>query len=192
MIMNSVNRVLRLKAATASFLPPLALALALLLLVASATVYSDNSVSEEAEDLVRTFLKAWESGDQESFEASLHADVLFAYPGGELNKAELLSLYSDYQLQKTDIRIYLWDVVVAEEDRFATAYQFAATDRHSGLRQAVGTGIVGRVESGRLILIKEYYDEDVATMQYRGELPLDEGSISPWPSSIWLRPETID
>jgi len=77
-------------------------------------------------------------------------------------------------------------------DRFATAYQFAATDRATGKRQAVGTGVTGIIENGKILLFKEYYDEEVAPRQYDEELPLDEGIVTPWPASIWLRPETID
>lgn len=159
--------------------------------VASIPVSAEISV-EKTRSLVHTFLNAWETGDEDRFSSSLHPDVIFAYPGGRLDKTALIRLYRKYREEKKDIRIYFWDNFVTEENRFATAYQFAATDRKSGLRQAVGTGIVGRVEEGRLILVKEYYDEDVAFKQYRGELPLDEGSVSPWPRSIWLRPETID
>ena len=147
---------------------------------------------EQTRTLVERFLKCWETGDQQTFAALLHADVEFAYPGDRLGKSELLAVFEDYQQRKQDIRIYFWDEFFVDGDKFAFAYQFAATDRATGKRQAVGTGVVGRVEDGKIVLFKEYYDEQVAELQYQGKLPLDEGQVSPWPASVWLRPETID
>ena len=48
------------------------------------------------------------------------------------------------------------------------------------------------MQNGKIVLFKEYYDEEVATLQYAGKLPLDEGQVTPWPASVWLRPETVD
>ncbi len=142
--------------------------------------------------VVATFLTSWELNNSTAFAAALHEDAVFAYPGGRLDKKQAVAMFENYQSEKRDIRIYLWDHVFVDGDRFATAYQFAATDRDSQRRQAVGTGVVGRVKDGRIILIKEYFDEQVAVLQYQGRLPLDEGQVAPWPMSVWLRPETID
>ena len=147
---------------------------------------------EQTRAIVERFLKSWETNDAAAFAAALHADVEFAYPGDRLGKQELLDLFAAYQQEKQDIRIYFWDEFFVAGDRFALAYQFAATDRGSGKRQAVGTGVVGRLKDGKIILFKEYYDESVAELQYQGKLPLDEGEVAPWPARIWLRPETID
>ena len=147
---------------------------------------------QQTRTLVERFLKCWESGDRQTFATLLHADVEFAYPGDRLGKSELLAVFEDYQRRKQDIRIYFWDEFFVDGDKFAFAYQFAATDRATGKRQAVGTGVVGRIEDGKIVLFKEYYDEQVAELQYQGKLPLDEGQVSPWPASVWLRPETID
>ncbi|MEO0998558.1 MAG: nuclear transport factor 2 family protein [Pseudomonadota bacterium] len=147
---------------------------------------------EATRELVQRFLKSWETNDAATFADLLHDDIEFAYPGDRLDKAALLATFHAYQQEKEDIRIYFWDRFFVDADRFATAYQFAATDRDTGLRQAVGTGVIGRIEAGKIVLFKEYYDEQVAIDQYAGKLPLDEGRVSPWPASIWLRPETID
>ncbi len=143
-------------------------------------------------ELVQRFLKSWETNDADTFADLLHDEVEFAYPGDRLDKQSLLATFRAYQRDKENIRIYLWDRFFVDADRFATAYQFAATDRGTGLRQAVGTGVIGRVRDGKIVLFKEYYDEQVAIDQYAGRLPLDEGEVSPWPASVWLRPETID
>lgn len=147
---------------------------------------------QQSRMLVERFLKCWETGDQETFASLLHPEVEFAYPGDRLGKSSLLAVFEEYQRRKKDIRIYFWDEFFVDGNKFAFAYQFAATDRASGKRQAVGTGVVGRIEDGKIVLFKEYYDEQVAELQYQGKLPLDEGQVSPWPASVWLRPETID
>lgn len=165
-----------------------------LALPAPVSVAADDDAPSRAEmrEIVHGFLKAWEDGDAARIAALAHEDILFAYPGGRLDKAGLLETFERYQARKTDIRIYLWEHFLVDGERFASAYQFAATDRESGRRQAVGTGIAGRIADGKIVLLKEYYDEEVALRQYKGELPLDEGIVSPWPASVWLRPETID
>lgn len=161
-------------------------------LVMSTSISEGQSNKDQTQELIGTFLKAWESNDVKTFSSLLHKEVEFAYPGDRLDKDALVKMFEEYQLEKRDIKIYLWDVFLMEDDRFATAYQFAATDRETGKRQAVGTGVTGRIKDGKIILFKEYYDEEVAIMQYAGKLPLDEGVVMPWPASIWLRPETID
>ena len=163
-----------------------------LLLVISCNAGSTGLAHAEAQKIVSDFLKSWENGDIRTFSSLLHDDATFAYPGNILNKEQLLETFRQYQSEKRDIKIYLWDVFLVDGDKFATAYQFAATDRRSGKRQAVGTGVTGVIKDKNIILFKEYYDEEVAVHQYQGELPLDEGIVSPWPASVWLRPETID
>lgn len=148
--------------------------------------------TQQVRSLVENFLKSWETNDAATFAAALHNDVVFAYPGDRLDKTRLVALFASYQAEKKDIKIYLWDQFFVSGDRFFTAYQFAATDRKMNKRQAVGTGVMGRIKDGKIILLKEYYDNEVAEHQYAGKLPLDEGIVSPWPSSIWLRPDTID
>ena len=162
------------------------------LLAISCNAGSAGPAHAEAQKIVLDFLKSWENGDIKTFSSLLHDDVVFAYPGNILNKEQLLETFRQYQSEKRDIKIYLWDVFLVDGDKFATAYQFAATDRRSGKRQAVGTGVTGVIKDRTIILFKEYYDEEVAVRQHRGELPLDEGTVSPWPASVWLRPETID
>lgn len=163
----------------------------LLLLIACERCPAETAPETIAES-VQQFLRAWETGDLSEFESHLHDDLEFAYPGGRLDKEQLIALFQSYRKEKEDIRIYLWDQVIIQGGSFATAYQFAATDRSTGLRQAVGTGVTGRMRDGKIVLFKEYFDEAVAIEQYAGRLPLDEGPVSPWPASIWLRPDTID
>ncbi|MCF3648576.1 nuclear transport factor 2 family protein [Synoicihabitans lomoniglobus] len=151
-----------------------------------------DAARAETKALIQGFLKAWETGDAVTFKAALHPDVLFAYPGGRLGYDEVVALFGDYQSEKTDIKIYFADFFITDGDRYVTAYQFAATDRATEQRFAVGTGVVCRVADGKIVLFKEYWDSELAARQKAGELPLDEGGITPWPSSVWLRPDTID
>lgn len=146
---------------------------------------------EQIETQVKGLIKAWETGDADAFAAALHEKLLFAYPGDRLDRAELIELFKNYHQEKKDIKIYFGRFFV-QDNRFAMTYQFAATDRASGKRQAVGTAAVGRIEDGKIILLKEYYDEHVARRQAAGEIPLDEGQVFPYPASIMLVPSLIN
>jgi len=147
----------------------------------------------EAAGIVHRFLKCWETGDQATFAGLLDDKVVFGYPGGRFGKAELVQTFGDYQRQKKDIKIYFSDFFVSDGQRHVTSYQFAATDRTTGLRFAVGTGVICKIEGGKIIEFKEYWDSEVAGRQKLGELPLDEGQvIAPWPSSVLLRAEKIN
>lgn len=145
-----------------------------------------------AESLIKGFLQSWESGDAPGFTAALHPEVLFAYPGGRLDYDGLVELFGNYQQEKKDIKIYFGDYFISDGTTHVLAYQFAATDRETDLRFAVGTGVVCKLKDGKIVLFKEYWDSQVAPMQKAGELPLDEGEVHPWPASVWLRPDTID
>jgi ketosteroid isomerase-like protein len=145
-----------------------------------------------AQALYTKFLQAWQSGDADVFAACLHPDLVFKYPGGVLGKAELIQTFKTYQTEKQDIKIYFADFFVSEGARHYTAYQFAATDKATGKRFAVGTGVAGEIKDGLIVAFREYWDSEVAQRQKAGELPLDEGDVLPWPSSVWLRFDTID
>jgi len=72
-------------------------------------------------------------------------------------------------------------------------YQFACTDRKSGKRQAVGTGVRGRLRNGKIVVFKEYWDDHIAEEQMRGEIPLDEGlPVTPSPHSVMMTPKRIN
>jgi ketosteroid isomerase-like protein len=163
--------------------------------IAFALLSVDGNAAEARDDaraVVQSLLTCWQSNDYATFASLLHDDVRFAYPGGRLDKSQLLALFRSYHQEKRDIRVYFWDHFFLSGERFFTAYQFAATDVKSGKRQAVGTGVAGEIKDGKIVLLKEYYDNEVAWHQYEGTLPLDEGTVMPWPARVWLRPDTID
>lgn len=164
----------------------------LLALVIAALVAPARAADPVAQALYTKFLKAWENGDAEAFAECLHPDLVFKYPGGVLKRDELVATFKTYQTEKKDIKIYLADFFVSDGAKHFTAYQFAATDRSTDKRFAVGTGVAGEVKDGLIVAFREYWDSEVAQRQKAGELPLDEGDVLPWPSSIWLRFDTID
>lgn len=147
---------------------------------------------EDPASTLKRFLSCWESGDATVFESLLHEEATFSYPGGRINKAEFVELFTRYQTEKEKIRIYFSDTNITDGDHLITTYQFVATDRTTQKRFAVGTGVNCLMKDGKIFLLKEYFDLSVAMQQYAGKLPLDEGTVSPWPYSIWLRPETVD
>ncbi|MEM7790272.1 MAG: nuclear transport factor 2 family protein [Verrucomicrobiota bacterium] len=167
--------------------------LAALLMSALAVTSANAELPTEPKEIITTFLKCWENGDAETFEALLAPEVRFAYPGDILNKAELMEVFRGYPKKKKDIKIYLWDVSISEGNTHVTAYEFAATDRESGERFAVGTGVWCIIENGKITDFREFWDSELVMRQKKGELPLDEGGqVTPWPETVWLRHETID
>lgn len=157
-----------------------------------AAVLPARAADPGAQAVYAKFLKSWETGDEQAFAACLHPKVIFKYPGGVLDRDRLISTFKAYQAEKKDIRIYLADFFVSEGRRHYTAYQFAATDRATGRRFAVGTGVAGEVEDGLIIAFREYWDTEVPERQKADELPLDEGQVLPWPASVWLRFDYIN
>ena len=168
--------------------------LALLLLVFAPAVPAAPSAAEKEASrvLIQTFLKCWESGDAATFASLLHPDLVFGYPGGRMGRDALVSLFSEYRRAKKDIKIYFGDVFISDGKKHCINYQFAATDRASGRRFAVGTGVMCELADGKIIGFREYWDTRIPEAQKQGELPLDEGVVTPWPASVWLRKETIN
>ena len=102
---------------------------------------------EQIESLIKDMLKTWETGDAEKFAAAFDEKALFAYPGDRLGKAQLVGMFKSYHQDKSDIKIYFGPTFLVEDNRFACIYQFAATDRKSGVRQAVGTAATGSIDA---------------------------------------------
>lgn len=141
---------------------------------------------------IEKFLKCWETGDQATFASLLHPDVVFGYPGGRFNYDGLVKTFAAYHQQKHDIKIYFSEKFVSDGKKSVLPYQFAATDNATGKRFAVGTAAICEFKDGKIIAFREYWDTSVPEDQKSGALPLDEGSVSPWPISVWLRADTIN
>lgn len=145
-----------------------------------------------AQDTIKRFLKCWETGDRATFTSLIHPKIVFGYPGGRFDQAGLLKTFDTYLTQKKDIKIYFGDLFVSDGKKHIFIYQFAATDRATNQRFATGTGVIFEIVEGKIIALREYWDTGVPEKQKTGELPLDEGVVSPWPISVWLRPDEIN
>jgi ketosteroid isomerase-like protein len=165
----------------------LALALGAILPVSAA----EPLAREQLVALVTRTLKAWEAGDAAAFTGAFTADAVWAYPGGKIPRDQFAGTFADLLARKRDIKIYLGDFVIRGEE-FAAQYQFAATDRKTGKRWAVGTGIRGRVKDGKIAVLKEYWDEHIPVFQLAKTMPLDEGQPFPAPASVIMDGERIN
>ena len=133
------------------------------------------------EALVRDHARAWMTGDTALARRILHEDARFAYPRRRVDRDTWISELAALHEASEDVRVYVHQVLV-DGDAFAVEWQFASTDRATGVRTAVGDAIIGAVRDGRIVLWKEYLDGRVFALQRSGELPLDEGlEPHPWP-----------
>jgi ketosteroid isomerase-like protein len=133
--------------------------------------------------VVVAFAKSWETGDQVQFESTLDDHLLWAHPGGQLDKPGAIAFYKKWKTEWKDTRIYPTQFVV-EGNHVLAEYQFCATNIATGKREADGTAAVGEVKDGKLVVWKEYYDHTVGALQAEGKIPVDEGAPSfPFPQS---------
>jgi ketosteroid isomerase-like protein len=177
--------------ATPPFLRTALRAAALALTLGAAARAAEPMPRDQLVALVTQTLKSWEAGDAAAFADHFTADAVWAYPGGKIARERFTATFSDLQARKKDIRIYLGDFVI-QGDEFAAQYQFAATDRKTGRRWAVGTGVRGRVRDGKIAVLKEYWDEHIPVGQLAQAMPLDEGQPFPAPASVIMNGERIN
>ena len=148
---------------------------------AAASAASGPPSRAEVEALVRSHARAWETGDTALVRRIVHEDALLAYPRRRVDRETWVRELADFARVQEDTRIYLHGTIV-DGSAFAVEWQFATTDRATGIRTAVSDAIIGRVEDGRIVLWKEYLDGRVPEGQRAGTLPLDEGEEPfPWP-----------
>ena len=164
----------------------------LILLCATATLVGMTSSCTDTtngiESLVIESLESWESGDEAAFMSTAHPELLFAFPGERTDVQGALNVFRYWQTNFEDTRVYVYWVLV-DGDRFAAEYQFASTKKSNGKRTAAGTVAIGRVQDGKIILLKEYTDGRMSRLQEAGELPLEEGETPfPWPMTDQVNP----
>jgi ketosteroid isomerase-like protein len=134
-------------------------------------------------DLIERQARSWETGDDAMFTTTLHAEVVFAYPGKRLNGAGALKIFRDWKRDFSDTKLHVRRVVI-DGAQFAIEYMFAATNVATGKRMASGTVAIGEVRDGKLWVWKEYLDGRVSRQQAAGELPVDEHTEPfPWPDT---------
>ncbi len=137
--------------------------------------------------MVSDHARAWETGDEELLTTLLHEDVVFAYPGRRLTKAQTLDDLRFFRDAYEDTKVYIHTVIV-EGDDVAVEWQFATTKKETGKREVVSDAIIGKVKDGKFIVWKEYLDGRVKGLQAEGSLELEEGEEPfPWPLKIEVR-----
>ena len=147
---------------------------------------------DELVAFVTATLKAWETNNAPVFLSAFAADAVFAYPGGRLGRDALEAMFTDLHKRKSEVKIYVGPFIVAGNE-FAVRYQFACTDRITGKRQAVGTGVRGTLRNGRIVKYKEYWDASIPVEQMTGTLPLDEGNPGlPAPATFMMDPKRVN
>lgn len=139
------------------------------------------AVRAEVEALVRSHARAWETGDTALVRRIVHENALLAYPRRRVDRDTWIRELAGFARAQKHTRVYVHRTFVDGAD-FAVEWQFATTERATGVRTAVSDAIIGRVEDGRIVLWKEYLDGRVLEGQRAGTLPLDEGEEPfPWP-----------
>jgi len=153
-----------------------------LLMVAPGLCAADATRARVLE-VVKKFAHSWETGDLVAFSSTLDEHLLWAHPGGKLDKKGAIAFFRRWQSEWSNTRIYPTTFLV-EGDRVFAEYQFCSTNKQTGKREAEGTAAIGKVCGGKLVLWKEYYDHSVGELQAKGLVPVDEGSVSfPYPAA---------
>jgi uncharacterized protein (TIGR02246 family) len=133
--------------------------------------------------LIERQARSWETGDEAAFLATLHDDVVFAYPGKRLGRDGVLATFRAWRRDFRDTKLHVHRVVI-DGAYFAVEYMFATTNVATGKRTAAGTVATGEVRDGKLRVWKEYLDGRVSRAQAQGELPADEAAEPfPWPDT---------
>lgn len=142
-----------------------------------------DATREQVIDLVKKFAHSWETGDLAAFTSTLDEDLLWAHPGGKLDKKGAIAFFKRWRSEWSNTRIYPTTFLV-EGDQVFAEYQFCSTNKQTGKREAEGTAAIGKIRRGKLVLWKEYYDHSVGELQAKGVIPVDEGNVSfPYPAA---------
>ena len=158
--------------------------LLLLMVVLSACTSSNELSKEEIIKMVDDHAEAWKTGNLELLDSLLHEDVVFAYPGRRLNKAQTLEDLEYFRDHFNETEVYINEIIV-ECNQVAIEWQFATTKNETGERQVVSDAIIGKIKDGKFIVWKEYLDGRVKLLQADGTLELEEGEEPfPWPNKI--------
>lgn len=160
---------------------PLAIAGVVLLMVGAFVLYRSSNDSARITQMVMEHARAWETGDVELLDSLLHEDVVFAYPGRRLNKEETIEDLEFFRDAFRDTKVYVHTIII-EGDDVAVEWQFATTRIETGQREVVSDAVIGKVQSGKFVVWKEYLDGRVKGLQADGTLGFEEGEEPfPWP-----------
>jgi ketosteroid isomerase-like protein len=147
------------------------------------SVRAADPAREQLISVVKKFAHSWETGDLTAFTSTLDDHLLWAHPGGRLDKKGAIAFFKRWRYEWSNTRIYPTTFLV-EGDQVFAEYQFCSTNKQTGKREAEGTAAIGKVRGGKLVLWKEYYDHSVGDLQAKGVIPVDEGNASfPYPAA---------
>lgn len=153
------------------------------LIIAAPSTRAANTTREQVLDVVKKFAHSWETGDLTAFTSTLDEHLLWAHPGGKLDKKGAIAFFKKWQTEWANTRMYPTTFLI-EGDQVFAEYQFCSTNKQTGKREAEGTAAIGKVRGGKLVLWKEYYDHSVGELQAKGLIPVDEGNASfPYPAA---------
>jgi ketosteroid isomerase-like protein len=142
-----------------------------------------DATREQVIDVVKKFAHSWETGDLAAFTSTLDEHLLWAHPGGKLDRNGAIAFFKRWRSEWLNTRIYPTTFLV-EGDQVFAEYQFCSTNKQTGKREAEGTAAIGEIRGGKLVLWKEYYDHSVGELQAKDVIPVDEGNVSfPYPAA---------
>src|SRR5258708_14382351 len=104
-------------------------------LFASYISLGEDSSRKQIIDTIKTFALSWETGDLAAFASNLGDRLLWAHPGGTLDKRGAIAFFQKWQKEWLNTRIYPTTFIV-EGDRILAEYQFCSTNRQTGKREA--------------------------------------------------------
>src|SRR5258708_31534614 len=133
----------------------------------------EDSSRKHIIDTIKTFAPSWETGDLAAFASTLGDWLLWAHPGGTLDKRGAIAFFQKWQKEWLNTRIYPTTFIV-EGDRILAEYQFCSTNRQTGKREAEGTAAIGQVTNGKTVLCTAYYHHSVSELQTRAVSPSPE------------------
>ena len=160
--------------------------MALLIIVTGCNYATKNNQisKEEIITMVNDHAEAWKTGNLELLDSLLHEDIMFAYPGRRLNKAQTIDDLIYFRENFKDTEVYINEIII-DGNNVAVEWQFATTNIETGERQVVSDAIIGKIQDGKIIVWKEYLDGRVKKLQASGELTYEEGlEPFPWPRKI--------
>ena len=151
------------------------------------SLVSDSAHNKAVTGVIETYRDAWERGDVELLRSTINEQIVYAAPGERLEHEAFLHAFEQHHSTHTDTRIYL-NTIVVDGDDVAVEWQFAATDKETGIRTAVSSANMVTVVDEKITVWKQYSDSRIPHMQAADALPIEEGEESfPSPNGS-LRP----
>src|SRR5260370_25643668 len=101
----------------------------------------EDSSRKQIIDTIKTFAHSWETGDLAAFTSTLDDRLLWAHPGGTLDRRGAIAFLQKWQKEWLDTPIYP-STFIFQGDRILAEYQFCSTNRQTGKREGGGTAAI--------------------------------------------------